>query len=114
MLNAQDLGKLYRKSRVVDQVSLRVDHGEVVGLFGRYGAGKTPPLGMLIGSIKATEGTIEFCGEMITALPVFKTLRKGWDLFPRRIPSSGALRLSRIFWLSTLSVPSDGCSPISI
>jgi len=83
LLDAQSLSKVYRKRCVVDDVSLRVDSGEIVGLFGRLGAGKTTTLRMVIGSIKATQGTIWFRGELITTLPVFKRARMGMGFVPQ-------------------------------
>ncbi len=83
LLDVQSLSKVYRKRCVVENVSLRMDSGEVVGLMGRNGAGKTTILRLLIGSIKATEGTIGFCGETITTLPVFKRAKKGLGFVPQ-------------------------------
>jgi lipopolysaccharide export system ATP-binding protein len=83
LLNVLSLSKVYRRRYVVEKIGLRVNRGEVVGLFGRNGAGKTTTLRMLIGSIKATEGTIELRGEMITTLPVFKRAKKGMGFVPQ-------------------------------
>jgi lipopolysaccharide export system ATP-binding protein len=82
LLRADSLSKVYRRRWVVDGVQLRVDRGEVVGLFGRNGAGKTTTLRMLGGLVGVDEGTVEFRDQDITSLPVDQRSRRGLTLVP--------------------------------
>ena len=71
------LVKVYSKRRVVDNVSIRVDAGEVVGLLGPNGAGKTTTFYMIVGMIRPSDGRI-FLGEKnVTKAPMYKRARMG-------------------------------------
>ena len=70
LLRAEHLVKRYGKRRVVDDVSLEVHPGEVVGLLGPNGAGKTTTFYMIVGLIKHSRGTIYLDGEEITYRPL--------------------------------------------
>lgn len=76
-LATHNLVKSYSKRVVVDDVSIDVDRGEVVGLLGPNGAGKTTTFNMVVGLIKPQEGKISLDDEDITALPMYKRARKG-------------------------------------
>ncbi|WP_441519138.1 ABC transporter ATP-binding protein [Bradyrhizobium sp. 2TAF24] len=82
MLNVTDLNAWYGKSHVLQDVSLKVDAGEVVCLLGRNGAGKTTTLKSLVGAIGARRGDIRFDGEAITALRTYQIARRGIALVP--------------------------------
>ena len=60
LFRAENLVKTYKKRRVVDQVSLYVNRGEIVGLLGPNGAGKTTSFYMIVGLIKADGGRVFF------------------------------------------------------
>ena len=60
LFRAENLVKTYKKRRVVDQVSLYVNRGEIVGLLGTNGAGKTTSFYMIVGLIKADGGRVFF------------------------------------------------------
>ncbi len=77
LLEASKLVKSYKRRRVVDQVSLRVDPGEIVGLLGPNGAGKTTSFRIIVGMIPADEGKVRFLGKDITKLPMYKRARLG-------------------------------------
>lgn len=77
LLEVQGLVKIYGKRRVVDGVSFDVNAGEVVGLLGPNGAGKTTSFRMTTGQIAPNDGTVQFNGEVITHLPMFKRARRG-------------------------------------
>lgn len=77
LLSAQNLVKSYSGRRVVDEVSFEVGEGEVVGLLGRNGAGKTTSFRMVIGMISPEEGTVIFSGENVTGLPMYQHARRG-------------------------------------
>lgn len=77
LLSAQNLIKSYSGRRVVDEVSFNVGEGEVVGLLGRNGAGKTTSFRMVIGMIAPEGGTVFFSGEDVTNLPMYQHARRG-------------------------------------
>ena len=77
VLRAEHLVKRYGKRRVVDDVSLEVHPGEVVGLLGPNGAGKTTTFYMIVGLIKHSRGRILLDGEEITHKPMYKRARMG-------------------------------------
>ncbi len=76
-LRTEKLVKMYRRKRVVNQVSIQVDRSEVVGLLGPNGAGKTTTFYMITGMIKPNEGRIYFNDEDITKVPMFRRARMG-------------------------------------
>ncbi|HCI55468.1 MAG TPA: LPS export ABC transporter ATP-binding protein [Bacteroidales bacterium] len=76
-LYTEKLVKRYGKRKVVDQVSVELVQGEIVGLLGPNGAGKTTTFYMIVGLIKPNEGKIYLDDEDITPLPVYKRARKG-------------------------------------
>lgn len=76
-LATHDLVKKYSKRTVVDNVSINVEQGEIVGLLGPNGAGKTTTFYMIVGLIKANEGRITLDDEDITSLPMYKRARLG-------------------------------------
>ncbi|HET6428409.1 MAG TPA: LPS export ABC transporter ATP-binding protein [Phycisphaerae bacterium] len=77
LLETKDLVKRYSGRNVVDQVSLYVGQGEIVGLLGRNGAGKTTSFRMVIGMIRPNAGQVIFEGEEVTGMPMFKRARRG-------------------------------------
>lgn len=76
-LHTHDLVKKYKNRKVVDQVSVNVEQGEIVGLLGPNGAGKTTTFYMIVGLISPNEGTIILEDKDITKEPVFKRARMG-------------------------------------
>ena len=72
LLTARQLVKTYSGRRVVDEVSLDVDAGEIVGLLGRNGAGKTTTFRMTIGMITPEAGQVTFRGEDVTVAPMYR------------------------------------------
>lgn len=76
-LFTDNLIKKYHKRTVVDQVSIEVEQGEIVGLLGPNGAGKTTSFYMIVGLIKPNNGKIYLDDEEITSLPVYKRARMG-------------------------------------
>lgn len=72
LLVAQQLVKSYSGRRVVDEVSLHVDRGEIVGLLGRNGAGKTTTFRMTIGMITPEAGRVTFQDKDVTTWPMYK------------------------------------------
>lgn len=77
LLETKDLVKRYSGRAVVDHVSLFVGQGEIVGLLGRNGAGKTTSFRMVIGMIQPNEGRVIFDGVDVTGMPMYKRARRG-------------------------------------
>ena len=71
------LVKIYRKRKVVDQVNLEINRGEVVGLLGSNGAGKTTTFYMIVGLIRPDKGKVFFKEKEITHTPMYKRSRMG-------------------------------------
>ena len=76
-LRTDKLTKSYGDRRVVDEVSVSVREGEVVGLLGPNGAGKTTTFNMIVGVMRPASGDIYLDGEELTHLPMYKRARKG-------------------------------------
>ena len=76
-LRSENLVKIYKKRRVVNDVSIQVKQGEIVGLLGPNGAGKTTTFYMIIGFIKPEDGKILLDHEDITHLPMYERARRG-------------------------------------
>lgn len=77
ILKAKNLVKRYGGRTVVDHVSFDVAEGEIVGLLGRNGAGKTTSFRMTIGMIAADDGQITFDGRDVSKLPMYQRARLG-------------------------------------
>jgi lipopolysaccharide export system ATP-binding protein len=82
-LRADNLAKSFKSRNVVDDVSIEVNSGEVVGLLGPNGAGKTTSFYMVVGLIQADAGSIFLDDENITRLPVHARARKGIGYLPQ-------------------------------
>jgi len=77
ILSAQNLAKKYRRRTVVDNVSLEVSSGEVVGLLGPNGAGKTTCFYMVAGLIPTEGGSVSINGNDISNMPMHARARLG-------------------------------------
>lgn len=77
ILKADNLVKKYKKRTVVNNVSVQVEQGEIVGLLGPNGAGKTTSFYMIVGLIKPNGGNIYLDGEEITDLPMYRRAKRG-------------------------------------
>ncbi len=77
LLDVQDLQKTYGGRRVVDGVGFTVDEGEIVGLLGRNGAGKTTSFRMTIGMLAPEAGRVEFDGNDLTNVPMYAHAQAG-------------------------------------
>jgi lipopolysaccharide export system ATP-binding protein len=82
-LEAIGLEKSYHGKKVVDNVSIRIEKGEVVGLLGPNGAGKTTSFSLILGLTPQDGGRIYLDGEDITGLPMYTRARKGLCLLPQ-------------------------------
>jgi lipopolysaccharide export system ATP-binding protein len=77
ILKAANLVKQYDGRTVVDHVSFDVSEGEIVGLLGRNGAGKTTSFRMVTGMVTPEEGGVIFNGQDVSLLPMYKRARRG-------------------------------------
>ena len=82
-LETREISKTYRGRRVVDDVSLFVQQGEVVGLLGPNGAGKTTSFYMIVGLISPDSGRILADEQDITDLPMYQRARRGISYLPQ-------------------------------
>jgi lipopolysaccharide export system ATP-binding protein len=76
-LRAENLVKKYKTRTVVNNVSVEVNQGEIVGLLGPNGAGKTTSFYMMVGLIKPNEGKIFLDEQEITPLPMYQRAKLG-------------------------------------
>src|SRR5438067_5599530 len=87
LVEVEDLHTYYGKSHILDGVSLHVDRGEVVGLLGRNGVGKSTTLKTIMGLVHPNQGKVLLRGKPVTSLPAHKLARLGIGYVPedRRI-----------------------------
>jgi len=82
-LSARHLAKRYKGRDVVQDVSINIESGEVVGLLGPNGAGKTTSFYMIVGLVAADRGSIHLDGKDITPLPLHLRARNGIGYLPQ-------------------------------
>lgn len=82
-LQTSELTKAYRGRKVVDNVTVRVKQGEVVGLLGPNGAGKTTTFYMIVGLITPDSGRVMLDEDDITTLPMYQRARNGISYLPQ-------------------------------
>ena len=82
-LQAVELSKSYRGRKVVDDVNLEIEQGEVVGLLGPNGAGKTTTFYILVGLARPDAGRVLLDGQDITDLPMYLRARNGLSYLPQ-------------------------------
>lgn len=82
-LIANNLAKSYKGREVVQDVSIEINSGQIVGLLGPNGAGKTTCFYMIVGIVPADRGTITINSEDITALPMHERARRGVGYLPQ-------------------------------
>ncbi|MBT3197678.1 MAG: ATP-binding cassette domain-containing protein, partial [Gammaproteobacteria bacterium] len=83
LLSAKHLEKRFGKKRVVQDVSIEVRGGEVVGLLGPNGAGKTTSFYMIVGLIRANNGTIHLNETDLTRRPMHRRAQMGIGYLPQ-------------------------------
>ena len=76
-IETKNLVKIYGKKRVVNNVSISINQGEIVGILGPNGAGKSTTFYMILGLVKANEGSVQFDEKEITNLPMYKRAQLG-------------------------------------
>ena len=83
ILSTVELTKSYKGRKVVDNISLRVTQGEVVGLLGPNGAGKTTTFYIIVGLTSPDSGQVMLDGADITAYPMYIRARNGISYLPQ-------------------------------
>jgi len=83
VLHCEQLVKRYGQRTVVNQVSVEVHPGEIVGLLGPNGAGKTTTFYMLVGLVRPNEGRVMLGEQDITRFPMFRRARLGLGYLPQ-------------------------------
>ena len=83
ILTAKNLAKRYRSRWVVNDVSLTVKSGEIVGLLGPNGAGKTTSFYMIVGLVKANKGVVSLDDKILTKYPIHLRARMGIGYLPQ-------------------------------
>ncbi len=76
-IETKDLVKIYGKRKVVNEVSISINQGEIVGILGPNGAGKSTTFYMILGLIKANSGAVLFNEKNISRLPMYKRAQLG-------------------------------------
>src|SRR2546430_10209454 len=82
-LAAENLEKIYKKRRVVRDVSVEIRQGEIVGLLGPNGAGKTTTFYMIVGLVRPDDGRVTLGGDDITELPMYLRAQRGISYLPQ-------------------------------
>lgn len=82
VLELEDVNAGYGETKVLHDLSLTVEEGEIVSLVGRNGAGKTTTLRTIMGIIHPTDGTVTYRGEEIAEFDATKTAKRGLSLVP--------------------------------
>ena len=77
ILKAEEISKSYKGRKVVNNISIKVNQGEIVGLLGPNGAGKTTSFYMIVGIIKPESGNIFLNSEIISSYPMYQRAQKG-------------------------------------
>ncbi len=87
LVRVEDVHTYYGKSHILHGVSLEIAPGEVVGLLGRNGVGKSTTLKTIMGLVRPSQGSVQFCGVSINGTPPHKLARLGIGYVPedRRI-----------------------------
>jgi len=83
VIRTEKLVKIYKKRKVVDEVSINLSQGEIVGLLGPNGAGKTTTFYMITGVISPTSGKVFLNDKDITNFPMYKRARLGISYLPQ-------------------------------
>jgi lipopolysaccharide export system ATP-binding protein len=83
ILRAAHLAKSYKKRKVVTDLSLEVESGQIVGLLGANGAGKTTAFYMIVGLVPADAGVVTIDGRDITHLPMHQRAQAGIGYLPQ-------------------------------
>ena len=84
-LKTENINKSYKGRQVVNNVSVQLKKGEIVGLLGPNGAGKTTSFYMIVGLIKPEKGAVFLNDKEITQTPMFKRAKMGIGYLPQEV-----------------------------
>ncbi|MFT6311456.1 MAG: lipopolysaccharide export system ATP-binding protein [Porticoccus sp.] len=82
-LSAKNLAKAYKSRKVVEDVSIDIESGQIVGLLGPNGAGKTTCFYMIVGFVKADNGSITIGDVDLTSMPMHQRAKSGLGYLPQ-------------------------------
>lgn len=108
VLETKEISKSYRGRKVVDNVSVNVSQGEVVGLLGPNGAGKTTSFYMIVGLISPDSGQVAVDNEDITNLPMYRRARRGISYLPQEASVFRKLTVEENLMAILETLPLDG------
>ena len=83
LIRTENICKSYKKRKVVDDISISVNEGEIVGLLGPNGAGKTTTFYMIVGLVRPDAGKVLINDEEITKMPMHKRAQMGISYLPQ-------------------------------
>src|SRR5919201_206038 len=83
ILDVQDIHTYYGDAYLLQGLSLKLEQGQILGLLGRNGVGKTTLVNSIVGFTPPRRGKIVFKGADITHIPSFETVRSGMGLVPQ-------------------------------
>ena len=83
LLRTEQLYKQFKRRTVVNDVSIELAPGEIVGLLGPNGSGKTTTFRMIVGLLRPTSGRVWFCGQDVTSMPMYRRARQGMAYLPQ-------------------------------
>src|SRR5512141_273728 len=83
ILEVQDIHTYYGEAYVLQGLSLKLEQGQILGLLGRNGVGKTTLVDSIVGFTPPRRGKVVFKGTDITSIPSFQTARSGMGLVPQ-------------------------------
>jgi len=83
ILRTENLVKTFSRRTVVNDVSIELHPGEIVGLLGPNGAGKTTTFRMMVGMLRPSQGRIWFADKDVTAMPMYRRAREGMAYLPQ-------------------------------
>ena len=112
-LEAQGLKKSYGSRLVVEDVSLTVQSGEVVGLLGPNGAGKTTSFYMIVGLVRADAGRISIDGQAVERMPIHKRARMGLSYLPQEASIFRKLNVEENIRAVLELQHDEACQPLS-
>jgi lipopolysaccharide export system ATP-binding protein len=110
VLETKEISKSYRGRKVVDNVSVNVAQGEVVGLLGPNGAGKTTSFYMIVGLISPDSGQVTIDNDDITNLPMFRRARRGISYLPQEASVFRKLTVEENLMAILETLPLDAAS----